>query len=481
MNNKNQEIHFTQEVLERIIEAFFGDNFEDDVKLIPLDMKPKGINVHNACCIYRERAILRDRIIAGLGFAIEQDDDRVDLSYYASKALERTKPDENALTVVEKSCKGCVPSRVYVTDLCQGCLASSCKNACKFSAVSIINSKSVIDSSKCKNCKLCIYACPYNAIVKITVPCESSCPVNAIKKNKFGIVQIDYSSCIYCGKCIMSCPFGSVCEKSQLIDVLKSMKEGKKLVALIAPSIAGQFEGSIYQLRTAIKQVGFCDVYEVANGADIAIKNEAVEFKEYLSSGKPFMTTSCCSGYNNFVSKHLPDLKSLISQTKTPLYYTAQKAKHDQPDIVTVFFSPCVSKKGESYSNRNIDYVLNYQELAALLKVKGVDVKKCQSEGFNIESSKQARNFAVTNGVVSAIAKALEKEDIVKPHIINGLNKDTINYLKKTVKEQQCQEGNLIEVMCCQGGCICGNATISSQMLANKRLKTLVDQSQDII
>ncbi|MDR1418056.1 MAG: monomeric [FeFe] hydrogenase [Endomicrobium sp.] len=480
MNNKNQEMYFTQEVLERIIKAFFSDNFENNVKLIPFNMRPKGFNVYYRCCIYKERAILRDRIIAGLGFSIEDDNDIVELSYYTTKALERTKPNENALTVVEKACKGCVPSRVYVTDLCQGCLANSCKNACKFDAISITNGRSRIDSIKCKNCKMCVSACPYNAIVKIAVPCEDSCPVNAIKKNEHGTAEIDYSTCISCGKCIMSCPFGAVCEKSQVIDILKNIKEGKKVVALIAPSIAGQFEGSIYQLKFAIKQAGFYDVYEVASGADITIKNEAKEFKEHIKHGMSFMTTSCCSGYNRFISKHLPAIKSFVSQTQTPLYYTSEKVKLELHDAITVFLSPCIAKKGEAYENKNVDYVLNYQELAALLKVKDIKVKDCQSENFDIESSKQARNFGVTGGVVGAVAKALEKKDVVKPYIINGLNKEVITYLKKIVKEKQCQEGNLIEIMCCQGGCICGNATISSPATANKRLKILLDQSQDI-
>lgn len=480
MNNKNQEIHFTQEVLEKIVKAFFRDNFEDNVKLIPFDMRPKGFSLHYRCCIYKERAILRDRIIAGLGFSIEDDNDLTELSDYATKALERTNPDENALTVVEKACRGCVPNRIYVTDLCQACLANSCKNACKFDAINIVNGRSIIDSTKCKNCNMCISACPFNAIIKITVPCEDSCPVNAIKKNEYGIAQIDYDVCISCGKCIMNCPFGAVCEKSQIIDILKNIKNNKKVIALIAPSIAGQFEGDIYQLKSAIKQVGFWDVYEVANGADITIKNEAKEFKERIKDGMPFMTTSCCTGYNRFIVKHLPEIKPFVSNTQTPLYYIAEKVKLNHREAIIVFLSPCVAKKSEVYENKNINYVLNYQELDALFKAKNIKVKDCQGENFNTESSKQARNFCVSGGVAGAIVKALEKESIVKSHVINGLNKESIVYLKKVVKDKKCKEGNLVEIMCCQGGCICGNTTVSPASVANRLLKNLLDKSQDI-
>ena len=49
---------------------------------------------------------------------------------------------------------------------------------------------------------------------------------------------------------------------------------------MIAPSVAGQFPGTIYQLKTAIVQSGFDDVYEVAQGADITANTEAKEFVE---------------------------------------------------------------------------------------------------------------------------------------------------------------------------------------------------------
>ncbi|MDR3274752.1 MAG: hypothetical protein LBS81_01980 [Endomicrobium sp.] len=46
-------------------------------------MRPKGSDVLYRCCIYKERVILKDRIITGLGFPIEGDDETVDLSKYA--------------------------------------------------------------------------------------------------------------------------------------------------------------------------------------------------------------------------------------------------------------------------------------------------------------------------------------------------------------------------------------------------------------
>lgn len=469
-----------KEVLVRLVEAFFSDNFEEKTRLIPYDMRPKGSDVPFRCCIYKERAILRDRVIADLGFPIEDDNEETLLSEYAKESLKRDSFDNKVLTVIGAACKGCVPNRMYVTNLCQGCVARSCVNACKFGAVSIVNGKSHIDSSKCKNCKMCMAACPYNAIVKISVPCEDSCPVGAIEKDEDGHAKIDHEKCISCGRCVKRCPFGAINEKSQLIDILRNIKSENKVIAMIAPSIVGQFKGNIYQLKTAMMKAGFTDVYEVAQGADITTLNEAKEFEERIEKGEPFMTTSCCAGYNELRKKHLTEINQYASDTKTPMYYTAEVVKELHPDAKLVFVSPCVAKRKEVLENDNVDYLMNYTELSALLEGRNIKVEECEETSFDKESSKQGRNFGITGGVAGAVEKVTSENIDIKPCIINCLNKDTIKQLKKYAKDGICPDGNLIEVMCCEGGCIGGNATIEQQRIAKKSLQTLLDNSNDI-
>ena len=91
MNNLGQAIHIKREILVRIIKAFLSDDFTGQARLIPYDMRPKGMEVPYRCCVYKERAIIKDRTIAGLGFPIEEDDERVSLSDYAKLALKEHK------------------------------------------------------------------------------------------------------------------------------------------------------------------------------------------------------------------------------------------------------------------------------------------------------------------------------------------------------------------------------------------------------
>lgn len=480
MNNNSQSIHIKRDILVRLVKAFLSEEFSKNTASIPYEMRPKNAEVPYRCCIYKEREIIKNRIIADLGFSVENLKDTELLEDIAKEALSRENTEEIPLTVIEAACKGCVPSKVYVTDLCQGCVARTCEKTCKFGAISIEGGRSYIDAGKCKNCGMCINACPYNAIVRLIVPCEQVCPVGAISKSNNGTAVIDFEKCISCGKCVAVCPFGAVNEKSQIVDVLKSIKNGKKVVAMFAPAIAGQFPGNIYKLKTAILKAGFSDVFEVAQGADITTKKEAAEFEERMQEGKPFMTTSCCAGYNSLVKKHLPEIKPFVSETKTPLYYTAEIVRRIYPDAVTVFISPCVAKRIEVFENPNIDFVINADELGAIFIAKNIEIMEMDENKFETESSKQARNYGITGGVSEAVNCLIDTNLKTQACIIDGLNKESIKQLKKYAKDEKCSDGNLIEVMCCEGGCIGGNSTIANPKIARKIIDNLLSTSQDI-
>ena len=482
INTPNKQTsHLKREILVRLIRAYLGDNYAEDVRMIPYQMRPQGSEVPYRCCIHKERAILRDRVIAGLGLDIEEAKDYELLSDLAQKATKREAPEKNPLTLLQTACNECVPARIHVTDLCQGCVARPCESACKFGAIKVENGKSRIDQSKCKSCGLCAQVCPFQAITKIIVPCENACPVGAIAKDEDGLTKIDNEKCISCGKCVSACPFGAVHKKSQIIDILKNIKSGKKVVAMLAPAIMGQLPCTPAQLRQAILELGFTDVVEVALGADITTKNESAEFKErVIEGGAPFMTTSCCAAYNELVDKHIPEINQYRSTTKTPAYYTAELLKKEHPEYITVFFSPCVAKRTEASKNPNIDYVLSFEELGAWFVALNIQVGQCEESEFAKESSAQARNFAVTGGVAQAVNSLLEDKDKANAYVINGLDKAGIRDLKKFAKNGKCELGNLIEVMACPGGCLGGSNTINAYRQASKQLGSYVEKSPEI-
>ena len=87
INTPKQTSHLKREILVRLIKAYLSDNFEENTRKIPYEMRPKGSEVPFRCCIHKERAILRDRVIAGLGLSIEDADDSELLSTLAKNLL----------------------------------------------------------------------------------------------------------------------------------------------------------------------------------------------------------------------------------------------------------------------------------------------------------------------------------------------------------------------------------------------------------
>ena len=477
----NNTAHLKREVLVKLIKAFLSDNFEKNTDKIPFEMRPKNSEVPYRCCIHKERAILRSRTIATLGFAIEDDDEQKHLSEYAKDASNRPQIiDKKVLTFVDTACKGCVPSRVYITDLCQGCVARHCIHSCKFGAISIKNGKAVIDGEKCKNCGMCINACHYKAIVKLHVPCEEACAVGAITKKEAGVAEVDYDKCISCGHCISACPFGAIHEKSQIIDILKNIKQGKKVIGMVAPSVVGQLPCTFEQLKTGLLKAGFSTIEEVALGADLTAIHEAKDFEERMQKGDNFMTTSCCAAYKELVKKHIPEMQKFVSDTPTPIHFTSEFVKKQNPDFISVFIGPCVAKRFEGLNDSLVDYVMSFEEMGALFIALNIELANLEPTAFSNPACDEGRRFGITGGVSKSVISANNSQYEIAPVLINGLNKDSKRQLTNYAKKEFCEDGNLIEVMICEGGCVNGAGVINTVKATTKKINEFSDNSQKL-
>jgi [FeFe] hydrogenase (group B1/B3) len=426
----------------------------DKIDRIPLEISPRKRKSQLRCCIYKERAVVKYKLLPILGILPEEETDELTpLTEYAKSALAREKPRSEILTVVDEACTACIDTSYIVTNLCRGCVASPCQINCPRNAISFgKNGQANIDPDKCVNCGICKDVCPYHSIVYVPVPCEEVCPVGAIKKDENGVEHIDDSKCIYCGKCVNACPFGSIFEVSQVIDIFKSILKGEQVIALPAPSIMGQFNCETGKLISALKKLGFYDIVEVALGAMETTQNEAAELKERLEAGQQFMTTSCCSAYVQTVDKHLSQLKPYLSHTPSPMHYAAMIARERYPKAKIVFIGPCIAKRKEAIEDPNVDFVMTFEELGAFFKGFDIVIDECEHSSLDT-ITKESRGFGRAGGVIEAV-KATGLQVDIKAVQIEGLNKKSMSLLKGFCKGKG--TGNFIEVMACEGGCIAG-------------------------
>lgn len=421
--------------------AFEGDLLEN-INEIPKVISP-GPESQMRCCIYKERAIVSERI---------------------QRAIEGVKLNQNIISVINIACDECPMEGYEVTEDCRGCLAHRCKRVCPKEAISFDEKqKARIDKSKCINCGLCAQACPYTAIRNRNRPCMVACKVKAIKTSEDGSAMIDDEKCITCGSCVYHCPFGAITDRSSIVQIINELKNvDNHVYAIVAPAIASQFDyAKIGQVITGIKMLGFYDVVEAALGADMVTYSETHELVE-----KGFLTSSCCPAFVKYIKTYFKEVEDKISHNPSPMIALGRFLKDHDPKAKVVFIGPCTAKKREALEDEkhSVDFVMTFEELQAVLFSKDIDVSTLEETKLD-NASYYGRIFARLGGLSEAVVEMLKEENIdleVKPILCDGI--ENIKKALTIIKRGGKVDFNFLEGMVCNGGCIGGPCNITHQV-----------------
>ena len=431
--------HLKYKVLREVARLAWNDTLYENLLDIPKQIVP-GNKPSMRCCVYKERAILGERVKIALG---------------------GDKNNKNIIEVIDIACDECPVCGYEVTNACRGCLANRCEDVCKFGAISFDSDHVAhIDKSKCKECGACAKACPFTAIVSRTRPCQNACKVKAITMNENMAAKIDNNKCIQCGACVYLCPFGAITDKSYIVNAIDMLKNPENRVyAIIAPSIASQFSyAKTGQVVSGLRELGFHDVIEAALGADMVALSESRELSE-----KELLISSCCPAFVKYIKNSFPDLVDKISHNMSPMATLAKYIKERDVKAKVVFFSPCTSKKAEAQLDEVKDYVdavLTFEELQALFDSREIIISKLPESELD-NASYFGRIFARSGGLTTAAAEAMKEQGIdfeVRPVVCDGIEACRIALLKLG---KGLLDGNFIEGMACIGGCIGGSSCLT--------------------
>ena len=159
-------------VLREVAREAWNDTLLENLIDIPKKIVP-GKTSTMRCCVYKERAILSERVKIAMGGDPE---------------------NSNVIEVIDIACDECPAAGYEVTDSCRGCLAHRCEDVCKRGAISFDHHHVAhIDKSKCVECGQCAKVCPFEAIT--------------VENN---LAYIDYTKCKLCKKCVAECPTGAI-------------------------------------------------------------------------------------------------------------------------------------------------------------------------------------------------------------------------------------------------------------------------------
>lgn len=434
----------------KVLKAVAQHAYDETLQDAQYDIPKEIVSTNEAtmrCCVYKERAIVGERIKLAMGG-------------------DKTNP--NIIEVLDIACDECPVTCYSVTDACRGCIAHRCEQACHFDAISFDKHKAHIDPDKCRECGKCASVCPYNAISISKRPCENACKIKAISMDESKKAKIDNNRCIECGACVYQCPFGAIMDKSFIcdcIDLLKKSEDNQayRVYAVVAPSISAQFTyAKLGQVITGIKKLGFHSVVEAALGADMVAYDEAAELAE-----KGFLTSSCCPAFVKYIKQDFPELSDHVSHNISPMQMIARFIKEHDPGCKIVFIGPCTAKKAEINLEKVkgiIDCVITFEELQALIDSREIVLAELE-ENLLDNASYFGRIFARSGGLSAAVAQALIEQNSdfeVKPVACDGIEQCRTALLKANKKLELCG-GNFIEGMACVGGCIGGACNLTHE------------------
>lgn len=446
--------------------------------------------------IFLERAIVGERIRLAMGLNLRPTDQHAPLSEGVEESAIPEKYYEPPLiNIIKFACHGCPEKRYFVTNSCQGCLAHPCKEVCPRDVITFDSQgHSKIDLEKCIKCGRCAAVCPYNAIVLQERPCAKACGMNAIHSDENGRAEIDYDRCVSCGMCLVNCPFNAILDKSQIFQLIQALNQGEKVIAIVAPAFVGQLGSDMTpeKLKTAMKQLGFRHVAEVAVGADLCTLDEARDFLEKVPEMQPFMATSCCPSWSVMAKKLFPDLAPYISMALTPMVLTARLCKRQHPGQKVAFIGPCSAKKLEA-SRRSVrsevDFVLTFEEVMGMFEAKGIRFDEITETHQLREGTAAGRGFAVSGGVAAAVKEAISHIDPTRE--VKTVSAEGLADCRKMLMLAKAGKynGYLLEGMACPGGCVAGAGTLQpiEKSIANIKAyqsqapeKSAVDSKYDI-
>ena len=438
-----QELKY--KVLKKVAELALKDELKPERLLtVAEEIIPEGKPTMR-CCIYKERAIINQRVKLALG---------------------GNRESQNVVEVLPIACDECPVEGIMVTPACRGCIAHRCQNACPKNAITIVNHRATIDKTKCVECGRCVEACSYSAIIKQTRPCIRACKPKAIQIHyETGKARIDEEKCISCGACVYQCPFGAISDKSFITDAIRILRESEhntkyKTYAVIAPSVGAQYADiEVGRVLAGIKKLGFHYLVEAAWGADFVAYLEAQELAE-----KKFLTSSCCPAFVTFIKKNYPTLQENISHNLSPMAHMAMLIKQKDPTAKIIFIGPCIAKKRETLygpAGKYVDCTITFEEMQALFDAMGIDLKA--EEPIKLDrASYYGRVFARCGGLATAVEQALKEQGnadfALKAVSCSGIADCNTALLKAS--KGRLQE-NFIEGMACENGCIGGPACLS--------------------
>lgn len=319
-----------------------------------------------------------------------------------------------------------------------------------------------LEREKCRGCTNCIKRCPTEAI--------------RVHDGKATIMK---SRCIDCGECIRACPHSA---KRAVTDDFEMIKQYKYRVALPAPALYSQYRSARTRnhFLTAMKKLGFDDVFEVAVGAEVVSESTRQYLKEKRAAS-PVISTAC-PAILRLIQVKFPNLLENLLPLQAPVEVAAGMARKkavkksglNQRDIGIFFITPCAAKMYTKYHPlkgdvSDIDGIISFQDIYMLLRA---EIKSLSEE--EEEDLAEASAFGVRwpNSGGESLALSLNKFLAV-----DGIH-DAVDIFETIENSDKFDDIDFIEALACKGGCLGGPLMVKNVYVSQVIMKSMRDEAK---
>jgi two-component system NtrC family sensor kinase len=291
---------------------------------------------------------------------------------------------------------------------------------------------------RCKRCYSCVRECPAKAIKVI-----------------HGQATVIEEQCIACGNCVKVCAQKAKKIEDSTTFVKHMLKSRQRVFACLAPSFPVAFHPlEPARLISAVRLLGFHDVWEVAFGAELISREYTKLFKEALQTGRYVISTPC-PAIVSYVEKYLPSLHDALAPIASPMIAVARAIRQRYGSAVrVVFIGPCIAKKNEIRDpmvQGTVDAVLTFEELSAMIEEAGIDPAGTKPSGFDGPVCYLGRSIPISGGLLRTTGL---QADILENDLLVTEGKDRVLGVLREVMEGK-SKARLFDLLFCEG-CING-------------------------
>ncbi len=308
----------------------------------------------------------------------------------------------------------------------------------------------------CKRCYTCVRECPAKAIKVIS-----------------GQATVIAELCIACGNCVKVCTQKAKRIEDSTMLVRHMMDGGGRVFACLAPSFPAAFpEVHPGKIISALRELGFTDVWETAFGAELIAREYARLGRKAMKNGTSLIATPC-PAVVGYIGKFMPKLRGALAPVASPMIAAARaiKLKFGAGSRV-VFIGPCIAKKAEirdPFVQGTVDAVLTYEEFSQMLAAAGINPEALNPGTFDSPPCYLGRSIPISGGLGRAVGL---DTDILQNSVLVTEGKERVIAALKELEDGK-SKARIFDILLCEG-CING-PKMSNTMSMFARKEMLAD------